>query len=84
MAKILELNGLIHSRYDNEAQMASALGWPRQRLNKITNGDKEPDLDEVQQIADVLEVPFMSVAQIFLSKWSPIGDNRSMVPQNDI
>jgi len=84
MSKILELNGLIHSRYDNEAQMASALGWPRQRLNKITNGDKEPDLDEVQQIADVLEVPFMSVAQIFLSKWSPNGDNRSMVHQNDI
>lgn len=74
MAKILELNGLIHSKYDSEAKMADAMGWPRQRLNKITNGDKEPDLEEVQVMASALNVPFMDVANIFLPKKSPIGD----------
>ena len=75
MAKILALNGLIHSKYDNESQMANALGWPRQKLNKITNGDQEPDLGEVKSIAQVLQVPFMQVANIFLREKSPNGDN---------
>jgi len=74
MAKILALNGLIHSKFDSEAKMADALGWPRQRLNKITNGDKEPDLDEVRDIATVLGESFMTVANIFLAIKSPTGD----------
>ncbi|MBQ1790040.1 MAG: helix-turn-helix transcriptional regulator [Oscillospiraceae bacterium] len=75
MAKILALNGLIHSKFDSEAKMADALGWPRQRLNKITNGDKEPDLVEVREMAAVLDESFMTVANIFLAKKSPDGDN---------
>lgn len=75
MAKILALNGLIHSKFDSEAKMADALGWPRQRLNKITNGDKEPDLVEVREMAAVLDESFMTVANIFLAKQSPDGDN---------
>lgn len=74
MAKIMSLNGLIHSKYESEAKMADAMGWPRQKLNKITCGIKEPDLDEVKSIADALEVPFMTVAHIFLNEKSPIGD----------
>lgn len=74
MAKILALNGLIHSKFDSESKMADALGWPRQRLNKITNGDKEPDLEEVRDMSFVLEVPFMTVADIFLRLESPNED----------
>ena len=68
MAKILALNGLIHSKFDSEAKMADALGWTRQRLNRITNGDKEPDLEEVREMASVLNESFMTVANIFLAK----------------
>lgn len=74
MAKILALNGLIHSKFDSEAKMADALGWPRQRLNRITNGDREPNLDEVRDMAAVLDESFMTVANIFLAKQSPTGD----------
>ena len=74
MAKILALSGLIHSKFDSEAQMSSAMGWTRQRLNKITNGNKEPDLFDVQAIANVLGVSFMDVAQIFLDLKSPNCD----------
>ena len=77
MAKIMALNGLIHSKFENEAQMADALGWPRQRLNRITCGAKDIDLDEVQEIANVLEVPFMTIANIFLGEKSPNGDGNS-------
>ena len=75
MAKIMPLNGLIHSKFETEKQMAEALGWPKQRLSKITCGIKEPDLDEVQSIANALNVSFMTVADIFLARTSPNGDD---------
>ena len=75
MAKVLALSGLIHSKFEHESEMASALGWSRQRLNKITNGNKEPDLYEVRDISDVLGESFMTVAKIFLDRRSPNCDN---------
>lgn len=76
MAKILALNGLIHSKFETESKMAQAMGWSRQRLNKITNGEKEPDLFEVQDICTALEEPFMKVAQIFLNVKPPNCDKK--------
>ncbi len=73
MEKIKELKSLIYAKFDSESALASALGWNRQRLNKITNGKKEPDLEEVQAIAEKLERPFTEVAYIFLNKQSPNG-----------
>lgn len=66
MAKIPQLNGLIHANYDNESEMARAMGWSRQRLNKITTGRRLPDLNEVQALAEALNTSFSSMAQIFL------------------
>lgn len=74
MGKIFELNGLIHSHYSSEAELARVLHWTRQRLNRITNGDKEPTLEEVRDLANALHEPFDKVAHIFLSRKSPIGD----------
>lgn len=66
MAKNLQLSGLIHANYDNESAMAQAMGWSRQRLNRITTGKRLPDLNEVQALADALNTSFSSMAQIFL------------------
>lgn len=71
MAKIMELNSLIHGQFESEAQFATALGWSRQRMNKITTGKKQPTLEEVQQLAEGLRVPFMMVCGFFLKKKSP-------------
>ena len=71
MAKILELNGLIHLKYENESQMADEMGWSRQRLNKITNGDKAPSLEEVESIANALGEPVITIVNIFLRFKSP-------------
>jgi len=68
MAKILELNGMIHTKFKSETEMADALGWSRQRLNKITNRRKEPNLDEVYEMSRVLDRSFIEVAKIFLEK----------------
>ena len=68
MGKIMPLRGLIFSKFESESQYAKALGWSRQRLWKITTGRKDPDLNEVQHMAEVLCVSFMDVANIFLHK----------------
>lgn len=69
--KFMELNSLIHGQYHNQAEFAKAIGWSRQRLNKVVNGDKQPSLEDVRDISDGLHVPFMMVANIFLRPKSP-------------
>ena len=71
MQKILELNSLIHGQYPNQASFAAAIGWHRQKLNKIVNGEKQPSIEEVQTIAEGLGVPFMMVCKFFLNPKSP-------------
>lgn len=66
MAKIMNLNGLIHGQFKSEAEFAEKLGWSRQRLHKITTGEQAPSLEDVRDIANGLGVPFMMVANIFL------------------
>lgn len=75
MPKNPDLNGLIHSNYSSETEMASVIGWSRQRLNRITNEKKVPDLIEVAAIADALHTSFMTVARFFLPKESTNVDN---------
>ena len=74
MEKIKAFKSLIYARYDSESAFARDLGWSRQRLNRITNGRKEPDLDEVQILANKLGQSFSDVANIFLSAKSPNGE----------
>lgn len=78
MAKVSEIRGLIYSQYDSEAQLAQELGWTRQRLNNITIGKKEPDLDEIVALATKLNRPIDEILLIFLRHKSP---NRQPQPQ---
>lgn len=77
MPKVKELRGLIYLKYDSEAEFARALKWPRQRLHRITNGHKEPDLSEVDSIANLLDVSAGSMMDIFLRHKSPNGQRPS-------
>lgn len=69
-----KLNSLIYGKYKNQAQMSDAMGWPRGRLNKIVNGLKEPDLDEVNEIAKALDVTLSDIANIFLASSHQTGN----------
>ena len=79
MAKNLELNGMIHGKFGSETAMAHSLQWSRQRLNKITNGRKLPDLLEVNAMAEALDVSFIDLANIFLGKQSTYVDTEKQI-----
>ena len=68
-----ELKKMIYGKFDSEKDCADAMGWPKQRLNKITNGKKEPSVSEVVKFARAVEEPVEIVANIFLSMASPNG-----------
>ena len=57
----------IISKYGSEAEMARCIKWPRQRLNKITNGIKVPDVDEISTIASALGLSISATAKFFLA-----------------
>lgn len=69
----LALRSIIHSVYPSEAACARVLGWSRQKLNKIVNGEIEPQISEVYQIARVTGKTGNEIAGIFLARWSPNG-----------
>ena len=60
--KVKELRGIIYSKFDSEADMAKAMGWTRQRLSKITNGLKEPDVNELNDMANPLNMTVGEIA----------------------
>lgn len=62
------LRSLIYKKYDTESEMARAMGWPKQRLNKITNGQKIPNVNELDDLAVALDEPIGEVAHLFLPK----------------
>ena len=68
--KVLEIRGLIHSKFDSESAFAEYLGWSRQQLNKITTGKRMPSLQETFVLSKALDVNFEEMAQIFLKFWS--------------
>lgn len=67
---VYPLRGLIYGKFKNEAQCAEALSWPRQKLNKITTGAKNPDIEELNELSKCLGVPLQQMANIFLLKKS--------------
>lgn len=75
--KVREFRGLIYSKYDSEAEFAKSLNWTKQRLSKITNGIKQPDLKEIDQFSNQLEIPPERLMRIFLDHASPDGPQDS-------
>lgn len=74
-----ELKDMVYRKYKNESAMAASLGWPRQRLNKITTGRRVPTVQEVGEISNALGENVGKIAGLFLSKKSPNGDECGLV-----
>lgn len=68
MQRESRIKDLITTRFGSEAKAARELGWSRQRLNRISLGHKEPDLEEVNALAGLLGVPVGEMVAIFLAK----------------
>ena len=71
--KRCQLRGLIYSIYKSEAEMARQMGWNRQRLNKITTGNKMPDIIEINALAKALDTNIEKLIQIILPEKLPSG-----------
>ena len=71
MANVMELRGLIDGKYDTETQLANELGWSKQRLNVITTGRREPNLEEVEALAGKLDRSVEDMVYIFLRHKTP-------------
>lgn len=63
---INKVRGAVYSRYNDIAALAKVIGWSRQKLSPIVNGKKEPDLSEVQAMADAMEMEASELASFFL------------------
>lgn len=69
--KVKAFRGLIYTNFDSESEFARVLGWPRQAVNKLSNGIKQPDLREIDAMAKVLHVSELDLMHIFLADSSP-------------
>ena len=65
--KVFGLRSLIYGKFETESAFATHLGWQRQRLSKITNGKKTPDIYEAKAIAEGLDVDIDTLASFFTS-----------------
>ena len=71
--KVKAVRGLIYAMYNSESDCAKEMGWPRQRLSKITHGQKEPSIDELNDLSKALGISVGDLAEIFLRHKSPNG-----------
>lgn len=62
----LALKGLIYGKYGKEVTLAKALGWSKQRLNRITTGRSMPNVEELNALAVALDTPVEQLVHIFL------------------
>ena len=65
--KIQAFTEAINEKFESEAACARALGWARQRLNKITTGQMKPDVDDVNALSAVLEISVGDVCSFFIT-----------------
>lgn len=73
-----ELKNIILKKFGTETACAKTLGWPRQRLNKITNGQKIPNVTELNDLSNALETPVADLVHIFLPIKSPNRQQREL------
>lgn len=64
---LIELKNQILQKYKSESEMARSMKWPRQKLNKITNGVKVPDVGEISELSQALNISISRVASFFLN-----------------
>lgn len=65
-----KLKSYIYEKFDSQSECAEALGWTRQKLNRIVLEQSMPSLEDTQSLARVLEKPIEEVASLFLTRKS--------------
>lgn len=68
------LRGEIVTKYRTQSAFADAIGWQKNKVSRTLSGKHILDVNEVQKIADVLDLDAQKFCDIFLSNKSPNGD----------
>lgn len=61
-----KVKGEVYAKFKNIAELAKVLGWSRQKLSLIVNGKREPNLSDIQTMANVLNIDAEKLASFFL------------------
>ena len=64
------IRGIVYSRYKSIRSFAKAIGWDRTKACNIVNGSREPRVTELQELANILQLPVTELADIFLHEKS--------------
>ena len=62
------IRGAVFSRYPSIISFANAIGWKRTKASRILNGIQIPTVDEINKIAECLEI---NDAETFVSIFFP-------------
>ena len=65
--RVGKLKSLIYEKFSTETDCAKALGWKKQKLNRISNGISRPDVDEINALSKTLEKPIEEIIHIFIN-----------------
>lgn len=63
---INKVRGAVYARYKDIATLAEKLGWSRQKLSMFVNGYREPNLSDIQVMAEAMEMDVAELALFFL------------------
>lgn len=74
---IEKLREKVYGKYRNQANFSKTIGWNPNRINKILNQKKIPDVDECATISRALSLSEAEFIKIFMPYLSPNGDNHS-------
>lgn len=66
MEQEITLRGIVYSKYSSIAELATVIGWTRQKATNIVNGVQEPSLSDVNKLAKALGLGFERTAAFFL------------------
>ena len=66
MAENIGIRGVVYDRFRSISAFADAIGWTRQKATLIVNGNREPNLDDVDKMAKALSLSFEETARFFL------------------
>ena len=61
-----KVKGEVYAKFKNISELARVLGWSRQKLSLIVNGKREPNLSDIQAMAQALNIDADKLALFFL------------------
>lgn len=74
-----KVKGEVYAKFKNIAELAKIIGWNKQKLSLTVNGKREPNLSEVQTLANVLNIDVDKLASFFLELRSQKCDKQGLL-----